>query len=142
MVMVKESTSAPAAAGLLDIVVLYTTPRLTKLALTRAEELVLELPARIRIVRMLAVPYPLDLLRPTVSLDLLREQTRQLARGVKSAEIALFLTRDPEVTLLKSLRPGSIVVIASKKRWWRTGQERLERICLGHGHHVALVYSK
>jgi hypothetical protein len=142
MVMVKESTSAPAEAGLLDIVVPYTTPRLTRLALKRAEELALELPSRIRVVRMLAVPYPLDLQHPTVSLDLLREQTRQVARGVKGAEIVLFLTRDPKVTLLKNLRPGSIVVIASKKRWWRTGQERLERICARQGHQVALVYSK
>jgi hypothetical protein len=142
MVMVKESTGTPVEAGLLDIVVPYTTPWLTRLALKRAEELSLELPARIRVVRMLTVPFPLDLQHPTVSLDILREQTRQVARGIKGAEIVLFLTRDPKIALLKNLRPGSIVVIASKKRWWRTEQERLERICARHGHQVALVYSR
>jgi hypothetical protein len=142
MVMVKDGTNTAARADLLDIVVPYTTPRLTRLALKRAEELSLELPSRIRVVRMLTVPFPLDLQRPTVALDIVREQTRQVARGIQGAEVLLFLTRDPKVALLKTLRAGSIVVIASKKRWWRTGQERLQRICARHGHHVALVYSR
>ena len=140
--MVRESTRTVAGTGLLDIVVPYTTPWLTRLALKRAEELSLELPSRIRVVRMLGVPFPLDLQRPAVSLDILREQTRQVARGIKGAEIVLLLTRDPKTALLRSMRPGSIVVIASKKRWWRTEQERMERICARHGHQVALVYSK
>lgn len=140
--MVKEGASTVAGTGLLDIVVPYTTPRLTRLALREAEELTLKLPSRIRLLRMLAVPFPLDLRDPPVALDVIREQTRQVARGIAAAEIVLFLTRDPEEALLKTLRPGSIVVIASKKRWWRTAQQRLQRICARHGHLVALVYSK
>jgi hypothetical protein len=124
------------------IVVPYTTPQLTRLALREAEELASKLPSRIRVLRMLAVPYPLDLRQPPVALDIVREQTRQVARGIAAAEVVLFLTRDPEETLLKTLRPGSIVVIASKKRWWRTAQERLHRVCERHGHPVALVYSR
>jgi hypothetical protein len=142
MVMVKESAGTVAGTGLLDIVVPYTTPQLTRVALKRAEELSLELPSRIRVLRMLAVPFPLDLRNPPFSLDILREQTRQVARGIAAAEMVLFLTRDPEGSLLKTLRPGSIVVIASKKRWWRTAQERLQKICERQGHQVALVYSR
>jgi hypothetical protein len=142
MVTVEESACTTAQTGLLDIVVPYTTPRLTRLALREAEELALKLPSRIRLLRMLAVPFPLDLRQPPVALDIVREQTRQVARGIPAEEIVLFLTRDPEETLLKTLRPGSIVVIASKKRWWRTAQERLQRICERHGHQVALVYSR
>jgi hypothetical protein len=142
MVTVQEGASTVAGTGLLDIVVPYTTPRLTRLALREAEELALKLPSRIRILRMLAVPFPLDLRDPPVALDVVREQTRQVARGIAAAEIVLFLTRDPEAALLKILRPGSIVVIASKKRWWRTAQERLQRTCTRHGHQVALVYSR
>ena len=103
MVTVEESVKPVAEAGLLDIVVPYTTPRLTRLALREAQELALKLPSRIMV---------------------------------------LFLTRDPEGSLLKTLRPGSIVVIASEKRWWRTAQERLQRICERHGHQVALIYSR
>jgi hypothetical protein len=142
MVTVQQNVSTAAQTGLLDIVVPYTTPRLTRLALREAEELALKLPSRIRVLRMLTVPFPLDLRQPPVALDIVREQTRQVARGIAAAEIVLFLTRDPEKTLLKILRPASIVVIASKRRWWRTAQERLQKICEKHGHQVALVYSR
>jgi hypothetical protein len=123
-------------------VVPYTTMRLTRLALREAQELASKLTSRIRVMRMLTVPYALDLRYPPVALDILREQTRQMARGIAAAEISLFLTRNPEESLLRSMHPGSIVVIASRKRWWRTEQERLERICARHGHQVAMVYSK
>jgi hypothetical protein len=142
MVTVKESASPAGEAGLLDIVVPYTTPRLTRLALREAEALASKLPSRIRVLRMLAVPFPLDLRYPPFSLDILREQTRQVARGIAAAEILLFLTRNPEQSLLRNMRAGSIVVIASEKRWWRTEEERLERICARRGHQVALVYSR
>jgi hypothetical protein len=142
MVTVEESAKPVAETGVLDIVVPYTTPRLTRLALREAQELALKLPSRIRVLRMLAVPFPLDLRYPPFSLDTLREQTRQVARGIAAAEMVLFLTRDPEQSLLKTLRPGSIVVVASKKRWWRTAQERLQRLCERNGHQVALIYSR
>jgi hypothetical protein len=142
MVTVKDGAVAAVETGLLDIVVPFTTPRLTRLALKKAEEMSAELPSRIRVLRLLTVPYPLDLKQPPVALDILREQTRQVARGIGAAEIVLFLTRDPEESLLKILRPDSIVVLASKKRWWRTAQERLEKVCARHGHQVALVYSR
>ena len=141
MVTVQESAGTVAGTGFLDIVVPYTTSQLTRVALKRAEELSRELPSRIRILRMLAVPFPLDLSYPPFSLDILREQTRQVARGIP-AEMVLFLTRDPEGSLLKTLRPDSVVVIASKKRWWPTAQERLQRSCERHGHQVALIYSR
>jgi hypothetical protein len=142
MVTVQQNVSTAAQTGLLDIVVPYTTPRLTRLALREAEELALKLPSRIRVMRMLAVPFPLDLRNPPVALDTIREQTRQVARGIAAAEIVLFPTRDPEKTLLKILRLASIVVIASKRRWWRTAQDRLQKICEKQGHQVALVYSR
>jgi hypothetical protein len=142
MVTVEESGRRVREAGVLDIVVPYTTPRLTRLALREAQELTLKLPSRIRLLRMLTVPYPLDLRYPPVALDILREQTRQVARGIAASDIVLFLTRDPEQSLLKMMRPGSIVVIASEKRWWRTEQERLQRLCERHGHQVALVYNR
>jgi hypothetical protein len=140
--MVMESASTVAPTDVQDIVVPYTTPRLTRLALREAEELGLKLPSRIRLLRMHVVPFPQELRDPPVALKILSEQTRQVARGVKVAEIDIVLTRDPEDSLLKIMRPGSIVVIASKKRWWRTAEERLQRICEHHGHQVALVYSR
>jgi hypothetical protein len=140
MPLTKEHREAVAGADLLDIVVPYTTPQLTRLALKKAEELASEIPSRIRILRMQRVPFPLDLRHPPVSLAILREQTRRVARGICTAEIMIYLTRDAEETLLKTLQPDSVLVIASHKRWWRTVEERLKRLCVRHGHQ-AMVYS-
>jgi hypothetical protein len=142
VVTVEEGYGLVTEPGVLDIVVPFTTPRLTRLALREAQELTSKLPSRIRLLRMLTVPYPLDLRYPPVALDVLRDQTRQVARGIAAGEVVLFLTRDAEQTLLKMMRPGSIVVIASKKRWWRTAEERLQRMCERNGHQVALIYSR
>lgn len=124
----------------LDIVVPYTTPELTRLALAKAAELSSQVPSSIRIVRMQRVPFPLELNQPPISVDVLREQTREIANGTPVAEIVIYLTREPEETLLNALQPGSILVIASKRRWWRTSQERLKRVCARHGHEVAFIY--
>jgi hypothetical protein len=141
-VIVRECESTAAETAPLDIVVPYTTPHLTRLALRKAEEMASAIHCGIRVVRLQAVPFPLDLRNPPVALSILREQTRQVARGIQASEIAVILTRDPEDTLIRTLSPSSIVVIASEKRWWRTAQERLKRICERHGHQVALFYRR
>jgi hypothetical protein len=142
MALIMEQRQAVAGTDLLDIVVPFTTPQLTRLALKKAEELASEIPSRIRILRMQRVPFPLDLRHPPVSLSILREQTRQVARGISTAEIVIYLTRDSEETLLKTLLPDSVLVIASHKRLWRTPEERLKKLCTRHGHQVAMVYSR
>jgi hypothetical protein len=142
MALIMEQ-QAITATGLepLDIVVPYTTPYLTRLALKKAEELASQIPSKIRVLRMQRVPFPLDVHHSPVSLDTLREQTRQVARGIPASEILIYLTRDPQETLLKALQPDSILVIASRKRWWRTSQERLKTLCEKKGYQVAMVYS-
>jgi hypothetical protein len=126
----------------LDIVVPYTTAELTRLALMKAAELSLDVPSRIRILRTQRVPFPLQLQEPPVAVEVLREQTEKIARGLRAAEIQIFLTRDAEATLLDNLRPESIIVIASYKRRWPTSEERLKKLCERNGRRVALVYSK
>ena len=137
----ENAETTTSESGSLDIVVPYTTKELTRLALRRAEALSAEIRSRIRIVRLQRVPFPLELQQSPIAVDVLREQTQQVALGMPAAEILIFLTRDPADTLLKTLRPGSILVIASKKRWWRTAQERLQRFCARNGHEVAIVYA-
>ena len=124
----------------LDIVVPYTTPELTREALRKAGELTAEIPSKIRVVRMQRVPFPLPLQHSPVSVDVLREQIGNIVSGLAATEISIYLTREPEETLLHSLEPRSILVIASKRRPWRTAQESLKRICERHGNRVALVY--
>jgi len=134
-----ESTATSAEP--LDIVVPFTTPQLTRIALTKAADLTAEIPSRIRVLRMQRVPFPLPLDHSPVSVEILREQVRKATSDVAPAEIVIYLTREPVETLLDSLEPRSILVIASKWRPWRTAQERLKRICERQGNHVALVYA-
>src|SRR5258706_8546422 len=110
----------------LDIVVPYTTAELTRLALMKAAELSLEVPSRIRIVRVQRVPFPLQLQEPPVAVDVLREQTEKVARGLRAAEIDIILARDAEETLLNALTPNSIIVIAGYTRRWPTHEDRLK----------------
>jgi len=141
LIMEQQKTTATGIDPL-DIVVPYTTPHLTRLALKRAEALASEIPSKIRVLRMQRVPFPLDIHQSPVCLETLREQTRQAARGIPASEILIYLTRDPGETLLKTLHPNSILVIASHRRWWRTRQDRLKRICERNGYQVAMVYSE
>src|SRR6267142_2388291 len=93
----------------LDIVVPYTTPELTRVALRKAEELSNGVPSSIRVLRMQRVPFPLQLNQCPVSIDSLRDQTALIAEGAKTAEVVIFLTRDPDQTLMKELQPESIL---------------------------------
>jgi len=128
---------AATGAGPLDIVVPYTTPELTRLALEKAAQLSREGPSRIRVVRVQRVPFPLPLQQPPVAVEVLREQTEQITRGLQAAEILIVVTRDADKTLLEALGPESIVVIASRRRRWPTAQDRLKKLCERHGGRVA-----
>ena len=134
--------AAAVEAAPLDIVVPYTTPELTRLALRKAGELSAHMPSAIRVLRMQRVPFPLQLNQCPVSIESLRDQTGRIAQDTAATEVKIFLTRDPDETLMNELQPGSIIVIASKKRWWRTAQERLKQNCARRGHHVTLIYSR
>jgi hypothetical protein len=126
----------------LDIVVPYTTAELTRLALMKAAELSLEVPSRIRIIRVQRVPFPLQLQDPPVAVGVLREQTEKVARGLRAAEIDIILARDAEETLLKAVTPNSIIVIAGYKRRWPTHEERLKKFFEHNGCRVAMIHIK
>src|SRR5256885_687310 len=96
-----ELTATDAAP--LDIVVPYTTPELTRVALRKAAELTADIPSRIRVLRLQRVPFPLPLQQSPVSVEILREQLQKIASDVETAEIAIYLTREPVETLLGSL---------------------------------------
>src|SRR5207245_6825859 len=91
--LIMERREAVAATDLLDIVVPDTTPRLTRLALKKAEELASEIPSRIRILRMQKVPFPVDLRQPTVSLPILRADPPGDARHTHGGDHDLFDAR-------------------------------------------------
>src|SRR5258708_34345358 len=99
--VVLENEKTVVGTATVDIVVPYTTPQLTRLAVREAEELAAKLPSRIRVLRLHSVPFPHELRYPPVALDILREQARQVARGGKTLEITTLPHAHPEEPFLK-----------------------------------------
>jgi hypothetical protein len=118
----------------LDLVVPYTTPELTQTALRAAGRLGAGLDSAIRLVKVQVVPFPLDLRHSPVPVEFLEAQLEKF--GVPSE---IRLAREMEQGLRSTLRYKSLVVLASKKRPWRTRTERLAASLRHAGYTVVMV---
>jgi hypothetical protein len=136
---VAESGVSELAQSALDLVVPFTTPDLTRAALTAAERMGGELHAAVRLIRIQIVPFPMELNQSPVVLDFLREQLLQF-RSSLPVKPEIRLAREFEPALLGALHRESVVVVASKSRPWRTRNERLASALQLAGHKVVLVY--
>ncbi len=122
----------------LDLVVPVTTPDLTRAAVEAAGRMGGGLNASLRLIRIQVVPFPMELTQSPVYLDFLRSQLESYRSDLPlAAEIRL--AREFEPGLLGTLTPDSIVVLASRKRLWRTRNERLAANLRKAGHNVVLV---
>jgi hypothetical protein len=125
----------------LDLVVPFTTPRSTEKALEAARVLGAGLNSAIRLVRVQVVPFPLDLRFSPVPQEFLEAQLSRLSGGAPDipVTIEIRLAREFESGLLGTLRFRSMVVLASRKRPWRTRTERLAASLRLAGHTVILT---
>jgi hypothetical protein len=125
----------------LDLVVPFTTPELTQVALNAAERMGQGLQAAVRLIKLEVVPFPLDLEHPPVPVDFLKEQlehfesTLPITREVR-------LTRELKPGLLDALRRDSVVILATRWRPWSTLNERLAGWLRRAGFKVLLVPEK
>jgi hypothetical protein len=108
----------------LDILVPFTSPHETLAALRAAIEFSEELRARIRVVRIQVVPYPLDPRHPQIPLSFLRSQMDALTRGL-DVDCEVRVAREFEQGLKCSIAARSITIMASKWRPWPTRVDRL-----------------
>jgi hypothetical protein len=122
----------------LDLVVPFTTPALTQTALDSANQLGAGLDSRIRLVKVQVVPFPLDLNQSPVVLDFIREQLRHFRSALEVAP-EILLSREMEPGLRSTLQRDSIVVLAYRKRPWRTREERLAESLWRDGYHAVLA---
>ena len=107
-----------------DVVVPFTTPGLTRAALAAAGKFSAGLAPVIRMVRTQVVPFPLDLESAPVSVGVLRQQFVPLAEEF-GAHLQICFAREPRAGLLHTISKDSVVVIAARRRWWRSREERL-----------------
>jgi hypothetical protein len=127
--------------GVLTIVVPYTTPELTRAALRHAG-VCTDLNVRVSLVDIQIVPFPCPFDTPPVNKEFSQARLTQLFRPSQlPGETAVLYARDWLEGFQRVLEPDSLVILASKKRWWRTREEKLARALKKTGHQVLLIHS-
>lgn len=123
-----------------QIYVVFTNPEATKRALVAANRLALDLEASIVLVAAQEVPYPLPLDQPPVSVSFFESALTSLAGDPQpGVSVRVYLCRDRNQTLRRTLRRGSIIVIGASN-WRLFNRERtLARILRREGHTVIRV---
>ena len=133
-----ESSAGPN----LEVNVIYTTVPGTVAALKTADELGVDLGARVFFLVPQSVPLSFPLTSPPVSVSFTEERFRSMATVCQEAtevHVRVLLCRDKLQVLLRVLKPQSVVVVGGRKRWWLTPEENLARILKSHGHRVIFV---
>jgi hypothetical protein len=123
-----------------QVVIPHKTAELTRAALNYAATLANELNVRVRLIDVHVVPYGVPLEEPTVNPKHITRRLRNLALESDlevSAEIVY--SRDWEQGLRRVLGPGSLVLMAINRAWWRTSEKRLAARLRKLGHQVIWV---
>jgi hypothetical protein len=124
----------------LNISVVFTSIDATLAALKEAGNLASNLGACITLVVPQIVPYPLPLTGPPVPVDFNERRLRVIANKCRvETRVSIYLCRNALETLQSVLKPHSLVVLGSRKRWWPTAEKRLA-VKLRHlGHQVVVT---
>ena len=123
----------------LEVIVLHTTTKATLQALRTAARLAEGLAARIRLLVLEIVPYPLPLDEPQVPLEFTHRRFRTVAADTSiDTQVDIRLGRDKAQMLESALKPHSLVVLAAKGGWWPTAETRLAKRLERMGHQVVV----
>jgi hypothetical protein len=127
------------ATGVLWVVIPYTTPELTSAALRHAA-VCTDLDVHVCLVDIQVVPFPCPLTQPPIDKKFseIRLQSLLKESGVPG-KVAIVYTRDWLEAFGKILEPGSLVIMATQKRWWPTRETKLARALKKAGHQVMLL---
>jgi len=125
--------------GVLWVVIPYTTPELTRTALRHAG-VCSDLDVHVALVDIQVVPFPCPLDQPPINKEFSerRLEMRFKESGLPGKAVVLY-TRDRLEGFRRLLEPGSLVILASKNRWWPTREEKLARTLTEAGHQVMLL---
>ncbi len=125
----------------LELVAPFTDASGTLAAMRMAAQLGRSPDARINLVALQAVPYELELTRPSIALGWLEEKLFAVASKVPiDTCVNIILCRDARWALRQVLAPHSLVVIGARRRWWRTKEQRLAERLRQDGHQVISAY--
>ncbi len=121
----------------LEVAVVFTSTDATLAALRKAGALAKSLRARITLVVPQIVPYPLPLNSPPVLLDFTERRFEAIARNsLVETVVRIYLCRDGFRLLQDVLKPGAVVVLGGRHRWWPTAGKSLARKLRRAGYEV------
>jgi hypothetical protein len=121
----------------MEVVVLHTKITETLKALKTAALLAHGLSARIRLLVLEVVPYPLPLDQPNVPLQFSRRRFRTLAENIAvETTVDIHLVRDPDKTIDSILEPHSVIVLGAHRTWWPSAHSRVAKCLERKGHQV------
>jgi hypothetical protein len=126
--------------GVLWVVVPYTTAELTKAALRHAG-VCSDLAVHACLVDIQVVPFPCPLTQPPVNREFSECRLEDLLKeaGIPGKANIVY-TRDWLEGFKKILQPGSLVILATKRRrWWPTREAKLAQALAKAGHQVMLL---
>ncbi len=127
-------------SGGLQVFVPYTSPKLTRAALEQAAVLARNLGAHITLFAVHVIPFPLPVDTSSGSEALLERKLAAVAKQAGTqADVRVVCARDFAVGSKQILMPNSLVVMATKKRWWPTDEVKLAGVLARAGHSVALL---
>ena len=129
-----------ARAGEFRVFVAHTSRDLTKASLSAITALTRHLSARVTLLAVQIVPFPLPLDRPDVAPQFVERELAALAREVEvPVDVQVVIARDLDTGLHLGLTTSSLVVVAARKRWWPNAEVRLARSLARAGHSVAVL---
>jgi hypothetical protein len=132
--------AAIAAPAELQVVVAHREPKLTKAALKYASTFAGDLNVRLRLIDVHVVPYGIPLDEPDVDPKHLERKLRSLAQETDLRVFAeVVYARDWEQGFRRALGPGSVILMAIQRSWWRTKDKRLAARLRKLGHQVIWV---
>jgi hypothetical protein len=127
--------------GAIEIVVPFTEWAVAEAVMKRATAFTARLNASLMLVAVHAVPYPMSFGCPALVHAHLVDQLIDLAsRCPLPVNPQVVLARSCQEGFRHALKPASTVLLGTRKRLWKTSEERLATALAQDGHHVALVH--
>ena len=127
------------ATGVLWVAIPYTTAKLTLQALRHAGAGT-DLNLHVSLVDIQVVPFPCPLDQPLIDRKFSERRLRNLfVQTNLPGTTGIVYARDRLEGYRQALAEASLVILATKKRWWRTREQKLARSLQKAGHHVMLL---
>lgn len=121
------------------VVIPFTTPELTRAALKAAARFC----RQAIVVAVDVVPFPCPLDQSLVDESHLERQLLHVVQGTTvPVRVRVVRARDFDSAYQSVLKPDTVILIATKRHWWRTCEEKLARRLLRAGHDVVVISAR